>query len=153
MKKAFAALAATGLLVTMAPPAQAASKTWCKGDAVRRCLYIHLVEDGTPGSNSSVLSYSARTTDVKGGANYRVAVENLRLQQYSARGWRTLITVADRDGWDDSYDPAAFMDDLCRRTGKYSYRIRATFKWYRVGSNTVGKETWNSPSFRRTSSC
>ncbi|MFD3839775.1 hypothetical protein ACFWWC_26480 [Streptomyces sp. NPDC058642] len=135
-----ALVAATlGASIVLTPSSASASGTWdCHGTQVKRCTMIWWDPD------ADTFRARAKITDADGGGNYRVKVNNVRLQRYmSSTGWVTVRHADDNDGWHAISDLAGTSTiDPCSGPPN-SFRAVAAFYWKGASS---GSETWHPNS-------
>lgn len=121
-----AALVAAGSLALIGGSAPTASASdVCEGSQVRRCIKVYW--DRTYNTHQA----RASITDVAGGDNYTVAVNQLKLQRWDSANtrWVTIPagSLTDYDGWFGTSDYAtARRVSPCQYR---SYRAIAYFQW------------------------
>ncbi|MEV4998512.1 hypothetical protein ACFVTT_10295 [Streptomyces niveus] len=120
--------------IVLTPATASADSDWkCYGKQVKRCVTVLWDQD------ADTYQGRAKITDVAGGGNYNVKVNNVKLQRFNGTKWVNVRTKADNDGWHATEDLAGTATvDPC--LSKQAFRVVATFGWRGAGS---GDKTWS----------
>ncbi|MGW6024258.1 hypothetical protein [Streptomyces sp. NPDC055099] len=129
-------VAAVGASIVFSPSMASADSAWeCYGKQVKRCATVWWDRE------ADTYRARAKITDVAGGGNYTVAVNDVKLLRFNGTTTLTVKSAKDADGWHGTQDLAGTSSVNPCRWPKNSFQVQAKFTWKKKGG-TASTKTW-----------
>ncbi|MFE1949718.1 MULTISPECIES: hypothetical protein [Streptomyces] len=129
-------VAAAGVSIVFTPSMASAESAWqCYGKQVKRCATVWWDRE------TDTYRARAKITDVAGGGNYTVKVNDVKLLRFNGTETLTVKSAKDDDGWHGTEDLAGTASVNPCRWPKNSFQVQARFSWKEKGG-TASTKTW-----------